>query len=123
MPELIDVYYDGHCGICRREIDYYRSIAPKDTFIWHDIMDHKDALEKIGISLEAALMALHVKDRRGLWHKGTDAFIVIWRKLPSWRLKFLARLFSLPILHGIACWGYHILAKSRFKKNGYCNLE
>lgn len=122
MKNLITVYFDGKCGLCRREIDYYKSISPKNIFIWHDIMANNNILNDTGIPLKAALMTLHVKDELGCWHKGTDAFIVIWSHLPKIRFKLLSKLLSLPVIHSISCWAYHQLSKSRFEKNGYCDL-
>ena len=106
-----------------REINYYKSIAPKNTFVWHDIMCHEEILENTGVTLKDALMALHVKDGSGHWHKGVDAFILIWKYLPKLRFKILSKFLALPLIHSIACWGYHQLAKSRFEKNGYCDID
>ena len=35
--DMITVFYDGQCGLCRGEIDYYRRIAPSGLFDWVDI--------------------------------------------------------------------------------------
>jgi len=122
VTRLIEVYYDGKCGVCRKEINYYRSIMPADIFIWRDLFQHQEMLNAAGISFTESLMALHANDASGHWHKGVDAFIIIWRYLPKWHFRFLAKLLSLPLLHAISCWGYDRFAKFRFKKNGYCDL-
>ena len=34
---MIEVFFDGKCGLCSKEIAYYQSIAPSDIFAWMDI--------------------------------------------------------------------------------------
>lgn len=48
---MITVFYDGKCGLCSKEINYYRKIAPNDIFDWQDITKSADELKKEGISL------------------------------------------------------------------------
>ena len=47
---MITVFYDGQCGLCRREIDYYRRIAPSGLFDWVDIAGNAMPLAPFGIS-------------------------------------------------------------------------
>jgi predicted DCC family thiol-disulfide oxidoreductase YuxK len=34
---MISVFYDGKCGMCRKEITHYKRIAPENVFNWIDI--------------------------------------------------------------------------------------
>ena len=34
---MIKIFYDGKCGLCSKEINYYIKIAPKNVFDWFDI--------------------------------------------------------------------------------------
>lgn len=52
---MITVFFDGKCGLCTREINYYRKIAPSGVFDWRDITEHTGDLEKHGISHVQAL--------------------------------------------------------------------
>ena len=36
---MITVFYDGKCGLCAREIGYYRRIAPDGVFVWQDVSE------------------------------------------------------------------------------------
>ena len=78
---MITVYYDGKCGLCSREINYYRKIVPPGLFNWRDATEHQKALESVGITLPDALKALLAFDENGRIHKGVDAFIIIWKNL------------------------------------------
>jgi predicted DCC family thiol-disulfide oxidoreductase YuxK len=118
---LITVFYDGKCSLCKKEIAYYKKIAPVGNFIWSDITLDASPLTQRGISLKDGLMFFHVEDERGVMHSSLDAFIVVWQKLPGWL--YLAKIASLPVLNSIMGRGYKIFAKYRFKKNGYCKIK
>ncbi|MBX2830643.1 MAG: DUF393 domain-containing protein [Rhodospirillales bacterium] len=117
---MITVFYDGKCGLCSREINYYRNIAPKGVFEWRDVTEHAGDLEKHGISLVQGLKQMHAKDADGQWHAGADAFILIWLQLSIWRT--LAMVVALPIISQIANLVYRLWAAWRFKRLTHCQL-
>ena len=90
---MIKVFFDGKCNLCSKEINYYRKIAPKGIFEWHDINIKGNDFIKTGIKTSDGLKILHVLDNNVL-HVGVDAFIVIWNNLSYW--KVLGKLVSLP---------------------------
>lgn len=114
----INVFYDGLCSICSREINYYKKIANARLFQWHDIANHPELLDKTGISQKEALRQLHVRSSDESWHIGIDAFICIWKHLPRWRV--LGNIASLPLIHGILGWAYIKFANYRFKRLKHC---
>ena len=117
---MITVFYDVKCGLCSKEINHYRKIAPPNIFNWQDITESADELNKEGISLSEGLRLLHAKDEEGLVHVGVDAFILIWKQLRRWRI--LAFLVGLPIIRQIANTAYRAFANCRFKKLEHCQL-
>ena len=117
---IITVFFDGKCGLCSKEINYYRKIAPDGIFIWHDITKSADDLKANGISLSEGLKLLHTKDIDGKFYVGVDAFILIWKQLKRWRL--LAIFVSLPIIKQIINFAYKIFANWRFKRLKHCKL-
>ena len=118
---MITVFYDGKCGLCAREIGYYRRIAPDGVFAWQDVSESSELLEREGMSLLQALQLLHVKDDAGRLHVGVDAFIVIWQSLQRWR--WLALVVALPIIRPLASWVYRAFATWRFKRLQHCQLS
>ncbi|MEO0444237.1 MAG: DUF393 domain-containing protein [Pseudomonadota bacterium] len=117
---MITVFYDGKCGLCAKEINHYRKIAPKGIFIWQDITESTDALATAGITLSQGLKLLHTKDQNGELHIGVDAFILIWQQLKRWR--YLAFFVSLPIIRPLANSAYRAFANWRFKRLAHCQL-
>lgn len=117
---MITVFYDGKCGLCSKEINHYRKIAPNGIFDWKDITEYADDLKKEGISLSEGLKLLHAKDEEGLMHVGVDAFILLWKQLKRWRI--LALFIRLPIINQIANVLYRSFANWRFRQLEHCQL-
>jgi len=114
---VITVFYDGACGLCAREINHYKKIAPRGVFKWVDITKDTALFESLGHTQADGLRALHAQDSGGIMHIGVDAFILIWAQLPRWRV--LSKFASLPGIHFIAAFLYKHFANWRFKKLGY----
>ena len=117
---LIKVFYDGKCGLCSKEINYYKRTAPKNIFEWHDIASNPNKLNDIRISQYDALMYLHATDQKSNLKIGVDAFILIWDKLKYW--KILSILVRTPIIYSIAKITYKLFANYRFKKLAHCQM-
>jgi predicted DCC family thiol-disulfide oxidoreductase YuxK len=117
---LTKVFYDGKCGLCSKEINYYKKIAPKNIFEWYDIATQPDDLSRIKVSQYDALMYLHAIDQNANLKIGVDAFILIWSKLRFWNL--LSILVSLPIIYSLAKVTYNAFASYRFKKLTHCQV-
>jgi predicted DCC family thiol-disulfide oxidoreductase YuxK len=117
---MIEVFFDGKCGLCSKEISYYQGIAPVGIFVWMDIANDPAPLQEHGITQADALRHLHVRDTDGQWHKGAAAFIIIWKHLSYWRL--LSAFVGLPIIRHIASALYNKFADYRFAKLAHCQV-
>ena len=118
--KMIEVFFDGKCGLCSKEISYYQGIAPEGVFAWIDIANDPTPLLPHNIMQADALRYLHVRDSDGQWHKGATAFFVIWKQLRYWRL--LAAFMGLPIMRHIAAALYNRFADYRFNRLAHCQL-
>lgn len=102
-----EILYNGRCPICSAEIAQYRAQAEKAraplTFIDLNGTDLSDW----AVSQDQATRRLHAR-KDGQIISGFPAFLVLWRELP--RMRWLARLLSLPVLRQIADFGYNALA-------------
>lgn len=117
---MITVFYDGKCGLCRREIKYYKGIASQDIFEWVDITVDMSGLDRLGISYADGLRLLHVQDETGKLYIGVDAFLTIWRQLRGW--KYLARFMGFPVIRPIAKGVYAAFAAWRFSRLSHCQI-
>ena len=117
---MIQVFYDGKCGLCRKEINYYKSIAPPGVFDWQDITLCQKQLQQTGVSYPDALKILHARRTDGKLQLGVDAFILIWKQLKYWRI--LAFIVAIPGLKHTAQFVYRAFALWRFKRLAHCQL-
>ncbi len=117
---MLTVYYDGKCGLCRREIEYYKRVAPPGGFLWQDIANDPTSLGDLDISQADALRRLHARDANGTVYVGVAAFIAIWQGLNYW--KYLALIFKMPLLKAIASVVYDRFADYRFSRLTHCQL-
>jgi predicted DCC family thiol-disulfide oxidoreductase YuxK len=117
---MLTVYYDGKCGLCRREIEYYKRVAPADRFVWLDIATDPASLADLDISQADALRRLHARDASGVVYVGVAAFIAIWQGLNYWR--YLAMIVNLPFLKPLAAFTYDRFADYRFSRLTHCQL-
>ena len=117
---MISVFYDGKCGLCRREIDHYKRIAPVGVFDWVDITVDTSVTQKLGISYADGLKLLHAQDSQEKLHVGVDAFILIWQQIPRWRI--LAIIVGAGFIRPIANFAYQAFATWRFNRLAHCQI-
>jgi len=94
----LEVYFDGSCPLCVREINFYRrrmdddasvrfvDVSPSSTAGRGDLPDDLDP--------ETAMARFHVRDRDGRLLSGARAFAELWRAVPGWET--LGRIGGLP---------------------------
>lgn len=85
-----EVFYDGGCPVCRREIAALRRMRGAGRMVWTDLT--ADALPP-GADRCAMLARMHVRRADGTMANGAAAFAAIWRGLD--RLRLLGRLADL----------------------------
>ncbi|MFK7887665.1 MAG: thiol-disulfide oxidoreductase DCC family protein [Gammaproteobacteria bacterium] len=110
------VYWDRSCSLCRGEIEALN--LPNYGFVLSDCSapDFDDAHAiACGITPEEMLNALHVLDADGHWHKGIDAFEIIYRRAGHTAIaNWLARPGLRPLhdkLYATIAGNRHILSR------------
>lgn len=109
----VTVYYDGACPVCAREIAVYRRQRGADACAWVDVTRCGDADLGPGLTRDAALARLHVRDADGRLTSGAQGFAALWRALPgtAW-LGRLAGLGPMPWLLEAGYRGFLRLRRS-----------
>lgn len=105
MPETshTEVYYDGACPVCSREIANYRRAEGAEALRFVDV-SQADATMAPGLTREAALARMHVRRPDGSMASGAAAFAALWSALPGWA--WLGRVAGLPIVAPVLELGY-----------------
>ena len=114
MMKNLTVFYDGNCGLCNSEINFYKKLDKKKNFNWVDINLNADVLRNYNIDFDDSLMYLHAIDKNGKKKVGIDAFIIIWNEFKYF--KILSSLVSIPPFKIISHIIYNFWARRRFKK-------
>lgn len=114
MNHQAEVLYNAGCPICGREVRHYECLSDAaDVPIRYDDLNDPEDLSRWSVSAEAAAKRLHVR-KNGQVYAGLPAFIALWEEIP--RTRWLARIFSIPGLHGAAAALYdHGLAPSLYR--------
>jgi predicted DCC family thiol-disulfide oxidoreductase YuxK len=76
-----EVFFDGACPVCRREIAAWRGMAGMEAVAWCDVAVGPVA----GIDRDAALRRFHVRRADGRLASGARAFLALWRASPRLR--------------------------------------
>lgn len=103
---MLSVFYDGRCGLCDREIAFYRRHTAANSIIWLDIWSQEAALLAAGLSQAQCLQKLHLFSADGQLYTGVDAFLLLWQTVP--KLRVLAKLARFAPLRAILAFGYKL---------------
>lgn len=108
----ITIFYDGACGICRREMERYRAEDKNARLKFvnanHPSFDPKSE----GLDPQKILDYIYAKDQNGKVVCGVDAFAWIWE---ACGYKFLPILVRLPLIKQLARAFYRLFARCRYK--------
>ena len=108
MSNETRVLYNADCPVCNFEISHYADYSAREGLAIRFDDLNTDAMADWDMDPDTAARRLHVlKD--GEVHSGIPAFILLWQDMPRYR--WLARVVSLPGVHGLACAAYdYVLA-------------
>lgn len=94
------VFYDGGCPVCRREIGWYQNIRGGAGIAWIDVSDREDVPDGLppGTTLDQLMRRFTIMRQDGDVVSGGAGFIALWRALGP--LRWLGRLAD----HGPGIW-------------------
>jgi predicted DCC family thiol-disulfide oxidoreductase YuxK len=113
-PPSLEVFYDGGCPACRREMAHYRAQRGAETIRFTDAAADLARLADVGLDPMAAIATLHARDAEGTWHIGVPAFREIWHRLPRYAAH--ARRFAWLIDSRALAWAYAVFCRLRLPR-------
>jgi len=78
------IFYDASCELCRAEIEAVKFHDNEEQFMMIDCSAEEfndTAYQEEGITREAMMNYMHVRNSKGDWFVGVDAFELIYRTL------------------------------------------
>lgn len=100
------LYYDGACPVCSREVAMYRRQPGAEHLRWVDAASCPAADLGPGLTRDAALARLHLRQADGRLVSGARAFAALWRSLPRWA--WLGRLAGAGPVPSVLEAGYRL---------------
>ena len=113
----IQVFFDGDCPLCMREIGMLRRLDRKGAILMTDIAVKDFRAADFG-QTDASLMAeIHARLPDGTWIKGVEVFRRLYAAVG---LGVVSSFLSLPGVDRLADIAYERFAKNRLKWTGRC---
>jgi len=114
----VEVFYDGECPLCLREIRMLRWMDRKQRILFTDIAREGFSPEAYGKGMDELMGEIHGRLPDHTWITGVEVFRRLYSAVG---FKTLARITRLPILSGLLDFGYRAFAKYRLRLTGRCS--
>ncbi|MCG8422709.1 MAG: DUF393 domain-containing protein [Proteobacteria bacterium] len=119
-PEF-EVFYDGECPLCLREINFLkRRDRDRSCIVFTDIASPDFDASHLGIDHAQLMARIHGKLPDGTLVQGVEVFRRLYAAVGFSWLVALSRLPGIAQLLGIA---YTVFARNRLRLTGRCDTE
>jgi predicted DCC family thiol-disulfide oxidoreductase YuxK len=117
MP--LQVFYDGACPLCSREVAHYRRRDIHSAIAWIDIAQPSFKAASYGLDSARIQQVMHARAPDGRIYTEVAAFVEIWKALPPRVLTtFLRGLLKIPGMFWLAGIFYRAFARNRYRLTG-----
>ncbi len=107
---LLQVFFDGQCVVCSKEIQHYQKNPRSHLIDWIDISEPTFKAEAHGLDPDRVHARFHAKENSQIF-EGVDAFQKIWKVLGIFKpLNWAAESMAIRPLMNI---GYDLFVKAR----------
>jgi predicted DCC family thiol-disulfide oxidoreductase YuxK len=116
----IEVFYDGGCPLCLREVNLLRRWDRQQRIQFTDIDAPAFHAEAIGKTYQELMAKMHGRLPDGTWVQGVEVFRRLYGAVGFKRLVTLSRL---PVISQILSLGYTVFARNRLRLTGRCDTK
>ncbi|MCA9247806.1 MAG: DUF393 domain-containing protein [Planctomycetales bacterium] len=113
----IEVFFDGGCPLCRREIAMLRRRDRHKRIRFTDIDSKAFATHDVGKTQDELMAQMHGRLPSGEWVCGVEVFRRLYSAIGFGLLVMPTRL---PGVSHLLDWGYAIFARNRHRITGRC---
>lgn len=119
MTPLLEVFYDGGCPLCAREVAMLRRLDHRQALVFTDI-DAPGFTPPPGRTMEELMASLHARMPDGAFIDGVEVFRQMYAaiRFGPFSLRPLVGLTRLPGLSHALTVGYRIFAQNRLRLTG-----
>lgn len=112
-----EVFFDGECPLCRKEINLLRKLDRKKTILFTDITLPDFKAEDLGKTHDELMAEIHGKTPDGELIIGVEVFRQLYGAIG---LNWLMPVTRLPGIRHLLDWSYVFFAKNRLRFTGRC---
>ncbi|TWU30435.1 thiol-disulfide oxidoreductase DCC family protein [Bythopirellula polymerisocia] len=116
----IEVFYDGGCPLCLREISMLQRWDKRSKIRFTDIDAPTFKVDEAGKTYEELMAKMHARLPDGTWLEGVEVFRRLYEAVGFKRLTALSRL---PLVTQVLDLGYSIFARNRLRLTGRCSTQ
>ncbi|MBT8493491.1 MAG: DUF393 domain-containing protein [Deltaproteobacteria bacterium] len=113
----VEVFHDGDCPLCNREIRMLRRLDRKKRIRFTDIAARDFDPGPLGTTMDALMERIHGRLPDGSWIEGVEVFRQLYSAIGLWWLVPITRL---PGISHLLELGYRVFATNRLKWTGRC---
>jgi predicted DCC family thiol-disulfide oxidoreductase YuxK len=116
----IEVFFDGGCPLCRREINLLRRWDRRLRIRFTDIDNPAFRAADVGKTHDELMSRMHGRLPDGTWIEGVEVFRRLYAAIGLGPLVALSRL---PVFSQFLDFGYAVFARNRLRLTGRCTAE
>lgn len=116
----IEVFFDGDCPLCRREIRVLQRWDRRGKIRFTDISSPGFQAAEVGKTDEVLMAQMHGRLPDGTWLQGVEVFRRLYAAVGFGPLVLLSRL---PLISPLLDWGYAVFARHRLRLTGRCTAN
>ncbi|MEM9937460.1 MAG: DUF393 domain-containing protein [Pseudomonadota bacterium] len=105
------VYFDGSCPLCQKEIGLYQRMRGGEAIKWVDVSDPNALSHVDDLSCSVAMKRFHIRQADGTLVSGGRAFPELWKQLPT--LRWIGLISSVPPISWLAVIAYQLFLPLR----------
>ncbi|MEO0532103.1 MAG: DUF393 domain-containing protein [Planctomycetota bacterium] len=117
-PFECEVFYDGDCPLCRKEIAMIRRMDHRERIRFTDIAADGFVPADYGKTMDELMAEIHGRDAEGRWIVGVEVFRKLYGAVGFGPVVAATRL---PGVRHVLDLAYKVFAKQRLRLTGRCN--
>jgi predicted DCC family thiol-disulfide oxidoreductase YuxK len=114
---LVEVFYDGQCPLCRREMGMLRRLDRRQIIQFTDIADPVFDATPLGKNYGDLMGEIHGRLPDGSWIKGVEVFRQLYGAVG---FHWLVAISRWPGVRQTLDVGYRVFARNRLRVTGRC---
>jgi len=114
---IVEVFFDGGCPLCRREIQWLRKLDRHSRIRFTDIDAPNFSTVDLDVDYEHLMSEIHGRLPDGTWIRGVEVFRRLYSAVGFGSIVAITRL---PGISHMLDFGYRIFARNRLRLTGRC---